>query len=164
MISDKYPGSKTLVRINSRTQDSVISEIFFISFSFYIFTAFYAHQWNLHGLINHYDNSVWWMKPQSYWKMKKASVKVSQVLNKGLGLQQQLGPEVSCPQTSCSQPCRQIGMISGAIKKKKLQVLGPCPCLTESPSLMDGAWLSVFFESFQVILTASVENHNISYI
>ena len=52
--------------------------------------------------------------------MKKASVKVSQVLNKGLGLQQQLGPEVSCPQTSCSQPCRQIGMISGAIKKKKI--------------------------------------------
>ena len=53
--------------------------------------------------------------------MKKASVKVSQVLNKGLGLQQQLGPEVSCPQTSCSQPCRQIGMISGAIKKKKIR-------------------------------------------
>ena len=49
----------------------------------------------------------------------KASEKVSQILNKVLALQQQLGSEVSCPQNSCSQPCQQIGIISGAIKKKK---------------------------------------------
>lgn len=67
------------------------------------------------------------MKPQSNWKMK-ASEKVSQILNKVLALQQQLGSEVSCPQNSCSQPCQQIGIISGAIKKKKkYKYLGRAP-------------------------------------
>ena len=43
-MSGKYPGSKTHVRIHKRTQDSSISETVFISFSFYIFTAFYAYE------------------------------------------------------------------------------------------------------------------------